>query len=325
MKRRDVLRAAAAGLSGLLASRPAPASTRKGILIGTGAAGGVYFPLGGALCRLFNLDSDRLGMRCSAETSPGSVTNIEALRDGEIDVGIVQSDVLADAIRGEGAFAAAGPMSNLRLVLAAHDEPFTIVARTDVGIVSSADLAGKRVNIGNVGSGHRVMMERLMRASGLTRAHFAATLELGPGAQVQALCQGRIDAIVYSVGHPNGLIQEAVRSCGGRLVPIVEERIREIVASHSEYESMSIPGGVYRENWADTPTFGTRAMVVTTTEVSAPAIRHLVQSVIENADEFRQLHLAFARLDPRRLAMRPDFATFHSGAEGYLRERGLLR
>ncbi|HJS33082.1 MAG TPA: TAXI family TRAP transporter solute-binding subunit, partial [Alphaproteobacteria bacterium] len=242
-----------------------------------------------------------------------------------IDVAIAQSDVFADAIRGEGAFSADGPMPNLRLVLAAHDEPFTIVARTDIGIVSSADLAGKRVNIGDIGSGHRVMMERLLRASGLARSDFAAALELGPGSQVQALCEGRVDAIVYSVGHPNGLIQEAIRSCGGRLIPVVEDRIREIVASHSEYAPMSIPGGVYRENWADTPTFGTRAMVVTIAEASAPAIRHLVQSVIENVDEFQRLHLAFARLDPRRMAMRPDFAAFHPGAESYLRERGLVQ
>jgi TRAP-type uncharacterized transport system substrate-binding protein len=106
---------------------------------------------------------------------------------------------------------------------------------------------------------------------------------------------------------------------------VVEDRIHEIVASHSEYEPMSVPSGVYRENWADTPTYGTRAMVVTTIEASAPAIRHLVQSVIENADEFRRLHLAFARLEPRRLAMRPEFAVFHPGAESYLRERGLVQ
>ncbi len=179
------------------------------MLIGTGAAGGVYHPLGESICRLFNFTTDRHGLRCAASVSAGSIDNIEQLRAGAIDVAIVQSDTVTDAIAGTGPFQLAGAWPELRVLFVAHDEPFTIVASPTSGIATSTDLLGKRVNMGEAGSGYRMAMDRLAAAGELTRDSFSQVLELSPRDQVAALCAGQLDAIVYLVGHPNGLIQEA--------------------------------------------------------------------------------------------------------------------
>lgn len=302
---------------------PAQAQPRQGVLIGTGVAGGVYYPLGGAVCRLFNFTSDRHGLRCAATVSAGSVDNIERLRAGHIDVAIVQSDVLADAIQGAGPFAGTGAWPALRTLFAAHDEPFTIVAR-DAGISTSADLAGKRINIGDAGSGHRLKMERLMAASGIAPKDFAEVLELNATEQVAALCAGRLDAMVYSVGHPNGLIQEATAKCGGRIVPIQSERIQAMLERHREYRAMSVPGRFYAGQPAVIPSFGISSIIVVSEQLSDTAAYELVKSVFDDFGEFVRLHPAFAPLEQRKSAQAGSFAPLHLGAEKYFRERGLI-
>jgi TRAP transporter TAXI family solute receptor len=304
---------------------PALAQARQGVLISTGSPGGVYHPLGGSICRLFNFTTERHGLRCAATVSAGAVANIELLRAGHVEVAIVQSDVLDDAIAGEGPFAAVGAWPDLRVLFVAHEEPFTIVANPSSGIATSADLLGKRVNIGDKGSGYRLAMERLMVASKLTRDSFAQVLELTPRDQVAALCAGQLDAIAYSAGHPNGVIQEAINRCHGRIVPVHSERIRMVLESHNEYRSMNVPGGVYDGHPDPVATFGTTAVVVTSANLPTAAAYELIRSVFDDFEEFTRLHPAFAPLTAQNSARRPPFAKFHDGAEKYFRERGLLQ
>lgn len=303
---------------------PALAQARQGVLISTGSPGGVYHPLGGSICRLFNFTTERHGLRCAATVSAGSVANIDLLRAGHIEVAIVQSDVLFDAIAGEGPFAAKGAWPDLRVLFVAHEEPFTIVASASSGIATSADLLGKRVNVGDPGSGYRLKMERLMEASNLTRESFAQVLELTPRDQIAALCAGQLDAVVYSVGHPNGLIQEATARCNGHIVPVQSERIRTMIERHHECRDMVVPGGLYAGQPDPISTFGTTAIVVASAQLPATAAYELVRSVFEDFEEFTRLHPAFAPLTAQNSARRMPYAKFHDGAEKYFRERGLV-
>jgi uncharacterized protein len=302
---------------------PAAAQTRQGVLIGTAAPGGVYDPLGGSICRLFNFTTDRHGLRCATALSDGSIANVAALRASKIDVAIVQSDVLADAIMGAGEFQQSGAWPKLRVLFVAHDEPFTIVARRGSGIANSGDLLGKRINIGPPGSGYRMKMERLAAASNLTRDSFAETLELNAIDQVSALCAGRIDAFVYSVGHPNGLIQDAIDRCQGQIVPVHSERIDAMLQRHREYRAMTVPGGIYAGHPNPVPSFGIKAVLITTDSLPAVPAYELVKSVFEDFDEFKRLHPAFGQLTSQGAAQALPFATFHDAAARYYRERGL--
>lgn len=306
-----------------LAAGPASAQEENFITIGTGGVTGVYYPTGGAICRLVNRNRAEHGIRCSVESTGGSVYNVNALKQGELEFGVAQSDVQSQAYNGEGEFTE--PFEGLRAVFSVHPEPFTVVARADAGIETFDDLQGKRVNIGNPGSGQRVLMERLMEAKGWTASDFALTSELQAAEQSQALCDNNIDAMVYSVGHPSGSIQEATTACDSVLVDVTGPEVEQLIEENDYYRVATIPGGMYRGNDEDTTTFGVGATFVTSESVSEDVAYEVTKAVFENIDQFRSLHPAFADLDPQQMANEGLSAPLHPGAKRYFEEAGLLQ
>ena len=178
------------------------------VTIGTGGVTGVYYPTGGAICRLVNKNRKQHGIRCSTESTGGSVYNLNTIRAGELDMGVAQSDWQYHAYNGSSKFKDKGANLNLRAIFSVHPEPFTVVARADSGIRNFNDLKGKRVNVGNPGSGQRGTMEVLMDALGWKMSNFSLASELKSSEQSKALCDNKIDAMVFTVGHPSGSIKE---------------------------------------------------------------------------------------------------------------------
>lgn len=298
---------------------------RPDIVIGTGSPSGIDYPLGGSICRLFNLDAPPDRRRCAAAPSAGPVANIDSLRAGRTDIGIVPSDVLADAMAGQGPFATRGPNPDLRVLFIGHADAFTILARRELGIRSAAELRGRRINMGSPGSGERVSMERIMAALGVTRSDFAQVRELTLAEQHRALCANELDAIVYSVGHPNGLIQDVVRMCRGVLVDVSGKPIDDMLQRHPEYERAVIKGGIYRDNPVDVQTLGVRAVIVTTTRLSETMAYDLTKSVFDRFEDFRRLHPLFANLSVEDMVAAAGQAPIHPGAARFYRERGWYR
>ncbi|MET0092770.1 MAG: TAXI family TRAP transporter solute-binding subunit, partial [Sedimenticola sp.] len=233
-------------VTGLTMGAAGTASADSFITIGTGGVTGVYYPTGGAICRLVNKGRKQHGIRCSVESTGGSVYNLNTIRAGELDMGVAQSDWQYHAWNGTSKFKDAGANKELRAVFSVHPEPFTVVARADSGIKSFADLKGKRVNIGNPGSGQRGTMEVVMDAMGWKKSDFALASELKAAEQSKALCDNKIDAMVYTVGHPSGSIKEATTSCDTVLVPVTGAAIDKLVAENDYYRTATIPGGMYR-------------------------------------------------------------------------------
>jgi TRAP transporter TAXI family solute receptor len=300
------------------------AQAEEFVTIGTGGVTGVYYPTGGAICRLVNKGRKDHGIRCSVESTGGSVYNINTIREGELEFGVAQSDWQYHAYNGTSRFEEAGPFEGLRAVFSVHPEPFTVVARADSGVTNFDDLKGKRVNIGNPGSGQRGTMEVLMEAKGWTTGDFALATELKAAEQSAALCDNQIDAMVYTVGHPSGSIQEATTACDSVLVNVDGDAVEKLIADNSFYRTATIPGGMYRGNDADTSTFGVGATFVTSTAVSEDAVYAVVSSVFENFEDFKQLHPAFANLDPKEMATAGLSAPLHDGAAKYYREQGWI-
>jgi uncharacterized protein len=304
-----------------------PAATQKvadTLSIGTGAVTGVYYPTGGGICRMVTGSRSQHGMNCTIESTAGSIANIEGLRTGKFDMVIVQSDVQFEAYEGFGPFAQAGPDPDLRAVFSLHAEPFTVVARADSGIATIADLRGKRVNIGAPGSGARATTEAFMAANGWTLADFAQAAELPLDEQAAALAAGRVDAIVFTVGHPSGEIYDATKKTAARLVPVAGPEVDRLIAETPYYAKATIPGGLYRGNDGPTRTFGVRATLVTTAATPDDVVYLVVKSVFENFEEFKSLHTALAQLDRREMARASLTAPLHPGAQRYYREAGLM-
>ena len=307
----------------LMASSGALAATT--LTIGTGSVTGVYYPAGGAVCRLINKSADKPRLRCSVQATDGSIANLQALRDQKLSLAVVQSDSQAAALRGQGTFAAMGPNPELRSLFGLYTEPLTIVARQEASIQQLEDLQGKRVDIGNPGSGDRSTMDIVIQAMGWTSASFAAVSELKGAERAQALCDNQIDAFVYVVGHPSGTIKEASSSCDINLVEVSGPSIDQLLAHHPEYSPAIIPGRLYRGAEQDVPSFGVSATLVTTSQLPDEIAYRVVKSVFENFGQFKRLHPAFAQLQKQQMVTQGLTAPLHPGARRYFEEVGLLK
>jgi TRAP transporter TAXI family solute receptor len=302
----------------------ASAAEQRFITIGTGGVTGVYYPTGGAICRLVNKGRKEHGIRCSVESTGGSVFNINTIRAGELDMGVAQSDWQYHAYHGSSKFKDAGPFTDLRAVFSVHPEPFTVVARADSGITTFEDLKGKRVNIGNPGSGQRGTMEVLMEAVGWTTDDFSLASELKSAEQSKALCDNKIDAMVFTVGHPSGSIKEATTSCDSVLVSVTGSAVTKLVSENAYYRMATIPGGMYRGSDQDVQTFGVGATFVSSTGTSPEVVYEVVKAVFENFDDFKKLHPAFAVLKKEEMIKDGLSAPLHDGAAKYYTEAGLM-
>lgn len=301
------------------------ASAQQFISIGTGGVTGVYYPTGGAICRLVNKKRKEHGIRCSVESTGGSVYNINTVRAGELEFGVAQSDWQYHALKGTSKFADQGPFEKERSVFSVHPEPFTLVARKGAGISGFTDLKGKKVNVGNPGSGQRATTEVVMEAFGMTMDDFALASELKGSEMSQALCDGKIDAMIYTIGHPAAAITEAATTCEVELINVAGDEINKLVEENSYYRVATIPGGTYRGTDADTTTFGVGATFISSADVSEEVVYIVVKAVFDNFSDFKKLHPAFKNLKETEMASDGLSAPLHAGAAKYYKERGFIK
>lgn len=301
----------------------ASAAEQQFVSIGTGGVTGVYYPTGGAICRLVNKNRKEHGIRCSVESTGGSIYNINTIRSGELEFGVAQSDWQYHAYNGTSKFEDAGPFKELRAVFSVHPEPVTILARADAGISNITDIKGKRLNIGNAGSGTRGTWDVIEAALGWTRDDLRLASELKSAETGQALCDNKIDAYFWLVGHPSALTQETISSCEAVLVNATGAEIEALVADRPYYRTATIPAGMYN-NENDVTTFGVGATFVSSANVPDKVVYTLVKSVFEDFDSFKKLHPAFNNLKPEEMIRDSLSAPLHPGAAKYYKEKGWM-
>jgi hypothetical protein len=324
MLRSQVLATTLAVGTALFAGSAAQAQ-QKFVTIGTGGVTGVYYAVGGAICRLVNKDRKTHGLRCSVESTGASVFNVNAIKAGELDFGMAQSDVQYNAMKGEGGFKEGGAHVDLRAVFSVHPEPFTVLARKEANVTKFEDLKGKRVNVGNPGSGTRSAMEELLGSMGWKLADFSLASELKADEHGPALCDNKIDAFFYGVGHPSANIQDPTTTCGAKLVSISGPIVDRVMAGKPYYAKATIPAKMYANNEQPTETYGVLATMVTSAKVPDETVYQVVKAVFENFNEFKSLHPAFANLDPAKMVKDGNSAPMHPGAAKYYKEKGWMQ
>lgn len=323
MKGKSLAWVLSAALAGITLSGVAQAE-EKFVTIGTGGQTGVYYVAGQSICRFVNRGASEHGIKCNAPASGGGVANVNGLRSGEFNFGIMQSDHQFKALNGLAPFEAEGAMADIRALFSLQSEVFTILARSDAKIASFDDLKGKRVNVGNPGSGQRDTLEEIMRVKGWDKSVFALSAELKPAEQASALGDNNIDAMTYFVGHPNGAIQEATTTTAAVLVPVSGAEIDKLLAEKNYYTKAEIPGGLYKGNDAPTPSIGGKAVLSTTAQADPEVVYQLVKSVFDNLERFKRLHPAFADLKEADMIKAGLTAPLHDGAVRYYKERGWM-
>lgn len=314
----------AMAIAAVVASAPLAAAEQQFISIGTGGVTGVYYPTGGAICRLVNKNRKEHGIRCSAESTGGSVYNINTVRAGELEFGVAQSDWQYHAYNGTSKFEDQGKFEDLRAVFSVHPEPFTLIARAGSGIAGFEDLKGKKVNVGNPGSGQRATMEVVMEAMGMEMSDFALASELKGSEMAQAICDGKIDAMIYTIGHPAAAINEAASTCEVELVSVAGDAINGLVDDNPYYRVASIPGGMYKGSPNETTTFGVGATFISSAAVPEEVVYTVVKAVFDNFDDFKKLHPAFGNLVEEQMIADGLSAPLHDGAAKYYKERGWM-
>ncbi len=286
---------------------------------------GVYYPAGGAICRLVKRGIKEHGIRCFVEPTSGSVYNLRALRHGELDLAIAQADWIYNAHKGTEDFSEDGSDSTLRLVFALHTEAFTVLARADSDIKKIADLEHKRIGIGDDGSGTRATAEEFIKAEGWNKDSFTEVLGLKPAEQGKALCAGKVDAILFTTGHPNGGTQETTSACATHLIAVQGPKIDKLIKDNPYYVHVTLPGGMYRGSPNPVSTFGVKAELVTSSKVSDDIIYQVVKAVFDNLDNFKTLHPVFSTLNKQQMVSEGLIVPLHPGALKYYREVGLMK
>ena len=302
--------------------------------IGTGGPTGVYFQTGNAICKMLHksaISADHgrkkgtaKAYRCTAPSTGGSNYNIGQIKDGEFQFGVAQSDWQYHAYNGSSKWEG-NQFSNLRAVFSVHNEPFQIWASKKSKIKDFKSLKGKVVNIGNPGSGQRGTMEELMKAQGVDNSYFKSVTELTSSEQVKALCDGKIDAFGYSVGFPNGAMEQAA-TCKAKASPInlTGSPVQGLIDGADYYAKAVIPKGTYSNQKKDATTFGVKATVVTSADVSEELVYLVTKAVMENFDDFKAQHPAFSFLKKEDMIKAGLSAPLHPGAIKYYKEAGLM-
>ena len=320
---KKTLAVAATAIGVSFAAGAVNAADQQFISIGTGGVTGVYYPTGGAICRLVNKMRKETGIRCSAESTGGSIYNINTIRAGELEFGVAQSDWQYHAYHGTSKFEEQGAFENLRAVFSVHPEPVTVIASDSSGIMNLTDVKGKRLNIGNAGSGTRGTWEVLETALGWERSDLRLAAEMKSAETGQAVCDGKIDAYFWLVGHPSALTQESLATCDAHLVDVTGPAIDKLVADNSYYRTATIPAGMYN-NDKDITTFGVGATFVSSADVADDVVYTVVKAVFDNFADFKKLHPAFANLTEVEMISDSLSAPLHDGAARYYKERGWM-
>lgn len=296
---------------------------KKFINIGTGSITGIYYPIGSTICKLLMQNHNKGEIICSVASTTGGAYNINSMRNGDLDIGIAQSDWEYIAYYGGGVLKLK-PMHDLRLLFSMHKEYLTLVARKGSNINSIGDIKGRRINIGAPGTGVRSMMMALMDVNNWAKKDFAVTSELKTSEQAQALCDNKIDVMTDVIGHPNGTMQEVTYSCDTVFIPIDDENIEKLQAKYPYYKSGVIPGNIYRGNPQSTKTIAVQASLLTKSNLDEDTAYELVKNVMNNLDELKNISGALSNLQKEDM-VKENFAPFHDGAKKYYQEIGLLK
>lgn len=305
----------------LLLFEVASAQERQ-VIVGTAPVSGVYFPAGGAICRLVNVQRAQSGLRCLVEATEGSAENLSRLKSGDLDLSLLQSDWQYHAYQGSGGGVSDQPFLELRSVISLQAQALTVVTARESEIRDLTGLKGKRVNLGPSGSAVQATSELLIESLGWSGDSFDEVFELGVEEQVDALCAGLIDAFILPVTHPNGIVAAATEGCLARVIDITGGPVDKVLLDWPFYARSVIPAGLYRGNPNEITSFGLRATLVSTVNTPAETVYQLVKAVFEQLDELRRQHPALIGLTAENMISYGISAPLHEGALLYYSEMG---
>ena len=304
------------------------ASTRKKplhMILGTGSVQGVYFPIGGVICRLLNRGTELHRMRCSLESTGGSIYNLRQLRAENLDLVFAQSDWQYHAYNGSSTFKEEGANKDLRAVFALEADPLALIVKDDSNIQSFEDLQNRIVSFGYKRSLQHRIIDDLLDAKGWNDSNFKSVERMSDTKQIGAICSGSVDAILLLSSSLNDHLSGLSDECKLRLLPIESPEISGLIETKPYYRVAKIAKGLYLDATKATKSFGLGATFVADIDTSPKAIYHVVKEVVENFKDFKSLHPSLTGLDKRELPHAGISIPLHPGAVRYYKEARLIK
>ncbi len=312
--------------SALLAAVPRAFAQQAFFRIGTGGTSGTYYPIGGLIANSISATgaSGVEGLVATANSSNGSVANINAIQSGASESGFSQSDVAYWAYSGTGLFEGKGKIEDLRLLATLYPETLHVVARADAGIKSIADLKGKRVSLDEPGSGTIVDARIVLDAFGITEKDITPEY-LKPGPSGEKMRDGGLDAYFFVGGFPAGAITELAASTDITLVPVTGPEVDKILAEYGFFAKNSVPAETYK-GIPETETISVAAQWVTSAKQPEDLVYNIAKSLYSEATQ-KALQAGHAKgaLITLDNAVTSAGIPFHPGAEKFYKEAGVLK
>ncbi|HXP95847.1 MAG TPA: TAXI family TRAP transporter solute-binding subunit [Telmatospirillum sp.] len=292
------------------------------LTVESGDISGMFYPEAGAICRLVNKDRSRHGLRCVVEPTAGSVANLAALRNGDGQLAIVQSRILAQAVNGDGAFAK-DPFSDLRALTSLHGETLVVLVNPAAKIRTVANLKGKRLTLGYSGSFQRLMADSFLTAEGIATQDLAAALEMDMQKVSESMCRNEIDAAIFTGLHPINEVQDAIDDCGATLLTLKDAALEAYLKANPAFVRQSIPADTYAGLHDKIYSFGVTAVLVATSKLSADDGYAVVKAIFDGLPALKSMHPHLGELDKKQMAHDALVAPLHDGALRYYMESGL--
>ncbi|TNI90467.1 TAXI family TRAP transporter solute-binding subunit [Aeromonas allosaccharophila] len=284
----------------------------QALTIGTGPLNGVYYPTGGAICRVLNANHALHGDSCTVQSTRGSMANLKALGKGEVQLALVQSDVLHHALHGTGPFSGQGANHQLRSLFRLYQESLTLLAAPDSSITTLADIEGKRVYPGNSGAGEQITSQALMAAMGWQPGQFVAYQLKSNSEPLEGLCDGSLDAAFVVAGHPSQAVGDLISRCKVRLIPIEGEQIDTLLKQHPYYQRSRIAANLYPGQTASINNIGMSAELVALASLPDPIVRTVRDTLLARIKQFSRLHPALSKVTPEQLQAQTELP-LHAG------------
>lgn len=314
-----------AGLAAMFAAGTASAAALdKFLALGTSSRSGVYYPVGQGICGLINDGRADHRVRCAAYSTGGSVYNIQAIESGQLDIAITRADLAYQAYEGQGEFAEFKPNRNLRIITNLYSQPVGAIVKADSEIKTLDEAEGRRINIGNLGSGKRTIAELIFDIKGWTKSSFQEVQELSTSRMGRAFCAGKVDVLIEAIGIPSEFYDRMTKQCGGKFVPLSDALITGIQQRAPFFFVDSIGGGQYPHNTSDVKTVGIKIVLITSTRVHPYSVGVVARAVLEDIEKFRARHPVLGTARPQTMLREGIKIPFHEGAEAYYRKKGLL-
>ncbi len=315
---KKMLTVAAAVLAALLVTSCAPA--KKNYIIATGGTSGTYYPFGGALANIWNTKIEN--MNVTAQSTGASAENLRLISNGDAEFATVQNDVMDYAYKGTDMFAGK-PLPNLSVMGTMYEEVIQIAARKDSGIKTIEDLRGKRVSIGDAGSGVEFNAKQILEGYGITfddiKKNNLSFKESGEGLQ-----NGTLDACFVTAGVPNAALQELAFTNGLILIPVDEDHAYDICKKYGFYTQTVIPGGTYKGTDTDTPALAIKCTIAVNAQLDEATVYEMTKAVFENLEELGNAHAKGKEVSVEK-AVTGVSVPFHPGAAKYFKEVGAIK